>query len=166
MSAHTTNRSGYSIKEAAELSGLPESTLRYYETIGIMKPIGRDASSKHRRYTAGDIDYAVAIACLNATGMSIGDMRAYLGNRGNGAHSAQEQIDLLTNHQRYLAEEAHSLQLRQRYVDAKIAYWQAVLAGDEAKAGEIGESARSISKELRASREKLSSVVDTTGGTN
>ncbi len=78
MSAHTTNRSSYSIKEAAELSGLPESTLRYYETIGVMRPISRNASSKHRRYTAGDIDYAVAVACLNATDTSTDDMHARL----------------------------------------------------------------------------------------
>ena len=77
MSAHPRDR-GYSIKEAAKLSGLPESTLRYYETIGLMNPISRDPSSKHRRYTDDDIDYAVAVACLNATGMSTEAMRAYL----------------------------------------------------------------------------------------
>jgi DNA-binding transcriptional MerR regulator len=156
MSAHTRNPQSYSIKEAARLSGLTESTLRYYETIGLMKPISRDSSSKHRRYTEGDIDYAVAVACLNATGMSIEDMRAYLGNRGKGAHSAQEQITLLEGHKQHLAEEAYSLQLRQRYIDAKIAYWHAVVAGDAAQAEEIGKRARLISQELRAAREKLS----------
>ena len=155
MSAYARNTHSYSIKEAAKLSGLPESTLRYYETIGLIEPVNRDSSSKHRRYTEGDIDYAIAVACLNATGMSIDDMRAYLGNRGKGAHSVKEQIRLLENHQHHLAEEAYSLQLRQRYIDAKIAYWQAVSVGDAAQAEEIGKSARLISQELRASREKL-----------
>jgi DNA-binding transcriptional MerR regulator len=163
MSAETKNTQSYSIKEAAELSGLLESTLRYYETIGLMKPISRDSSSRHRRYTADDIDYAVAVACLNATGMSIEDMRAYLGNRDKGAHSAQEQIALLEGHKRHLTEEAHSLHLRQRYIDAKIAYWRAVLAGDAARAEKIGESVRVISRELRTSREKLSRAADVTG---
>ncbi len=158
MSAYARNTQSYSIREAAKLSGLPESTLRYYETIGLMKPISRDSSSKHRRYTAADIDYAVAVACLNATGMSIEDMRAYLGNRGKGAHSAEEQITLLEGHKQHLAEEAHSLGLRQRYIDAKIAYWRAVLAGDAAQAEEIGKRARLISQELRGAQEKLASV--------
>lgn len=149
MSTHTQT-AYYSIREAARLSGLPESTLRYYETIGLLMPISRDPSSKHRRYTDGDIDYAVAVACLNATGMSIGDMRAYLSNRGKGAHSAQEQIALLERHKQHLAEEAYSLQLRQRYIDAKIAYWHAVAAGDTARAKVIGERARSVSSELRS----------------
>ncbi len=165
MSAHTRSES-YSIREAAKLSGLPESTLRYYETIGLMKPISRDSSSKHRRYTADDVDYAVAVACLNATGMSIGDMRIYLGNRGKGAHSAHEQVDLLESHKQHLAKEAYSLQLRQRYIDAKITYWQAALEGNAVQAEEIGASARSISQALRASRDKLPSAVDITGATN
>lgn len=148
----------YSIREAAKLCGLPESTLRYYETIGLIQPVGRDASSRHRRYTDGDIDYAVAVACLNATGMSIDDMRAYLRNRGQGARSAEEQIRLLEGHKRHLAEEAHSLELRRRYIDAKIAYWRAVLTGDAAQAEGIGKSARLISQELRAAREERSSA--------
>ena len=32
------------------ISGLPESTLRYYEQIGIIAPITRDPSSGHRAY--------------------------------------------------------------------------------------------------------------------
>ena len=166
MSAYRRNAQSYSIREASELSGLPASTLRYYETIGLMQPVDRDASSKHRQYTEDDINHAVAIACLNATGMSIDDMRVYLGNRGKGAHSAQEQIDLLESHKRYLAEEAYSLQLRQRYIDAKIAYWRAVAAGDDSQAEAIGESAKLISKELRASREKLPSESHPAGATD
>jgi DNA-binding transcriptional MerR regulator len=158
MSIRTRNTQSYSIKEAARLSGLPESTLRYYETIGLMKPISRDPSSKHRRYTTADIDYTIAIACLNATGMSIDDMRSYLENRKHGKNSAHDQIELLEKHKQHLAEEAYSLQLRQRYINAKIAYWRAVSAGDVKQAKAIGESARLISKELRESLEKLASV--------
>lgn len=33
------------------ISGLPESTLRYYEQIGIIAPITRDPSSGHRAYS-------------------------------------------------------------------------------------------------------------------
>ncbi len=139
----------YSIREAARLCGLPESTLRYYETIGLLGPVGRDSSSGHRRYTEDDVNRAVAVACLNATGMSIGAMRAYLENRTHGQRSAQEQVGLLEAHQRHLAAEACNLQLRRRYIDAKIAYWQAVAAGDAVRAQAIGASARLLSSELR-----------------
>ena len=70
----------YTIKEAARMTGLAESTLRYYETMGLIGPIERDESSKHRTYGEDDVNLIVGIACLSATGMSIADMRKYLGN--------------------------------------------------------------------------------------
>ena len=55
MTTGTTQRS-YTIKEAATLTGLPASTLRYYESIGVIRPISRGASSKHRVYDEQDLD--------------------------------------------------------------------------------------------------------------
>ena len=37
-----TTTTWHSIREASMISGLPESTLRYYEQIGIIDPIARD----------------------------------------------------------------------------------------------------------------------------
>ncbi len=45
-----TTTTWHSIREASMISGLPESTLRYYEQIGIIDPIARDPSSGHRVY--------------------------------------------------------------------------------------------------------------------
>jgi len=59
----------YTIKEAATLTGFPASTLRYYETIGVIAPIGRGASSKHRVYDEDDLNQLIWVACLAATGM-------------------------------------------------------------------------------------------------
>ncbi len=65
----------YTIQETAKLSGLPESTLRYYETIELIHPIRRDESSKHRVYSKDVVNHVIAFACLNAIGMSIENMR-------------------------------------------------------------------------------------------
>ena len=62
------------------ISGLPESTLRYYEQIGIIAPIARDPSSGHRAYTDEDIQSLVTISCLSATCMPLDAMREYLKN--------------------------------------------------------------------------------------
>jgi len=130
MNKYTDKAQLYTIREVAKVSGLAESTLRYYETIGLIPPITRDSSSKHSVYNEHDVNFAIAIACLNATGMSIEDMRTYLKNRSQGAQAADEQVVLLETQKRRLAEEAHDLELRQRYVAIKIAYWKAVASGD------------------------------------
>jgi DNA-binding transcriptional MerR regulator len=140
---------GYSIKEAATLTGLPASTLRYYEQIGVITPISRGASSKHRVYDEQDLDQLMSVACLAATGMSVSDMRLYMANVGVGPSTAAEQRQLLEEQQQRLAVEAEAIVLRQRYVALKVTYWDAVEAGDHARAEQISASAASLADELR-----------------
>ena len=149
MTTETTPRS-YSIKEAAALTGLPATTLRYYEQVGVIAPVSRGASSGHRVYDEGDLDQLMAVSCLSATGMSLDDMRAYMANARRGAQAAAEQQSLLEQQRRHLAVEAERLVLRQRYVDLKIAYWQAVIDGDARRSAQIAGQASELAGELRA----------------
>ncbi len=145
----STAQQTYSIKEAAALTGLPASTLRYYESIGVISPIGRGASSRHRVYDEDDLDQLMWVACLAATGLSVSDMRQYVANGQLGPSAAGEQIELLTAQQRRLALEAEHISLRQRYVRLKIDYWQAVQAGDDARADQLSTRARALADELK-----------------
>ena len=151
MTSPTTRR-GYTIKEAAALTGLPASTLRYYESIGVVAPISRGATSGHRVYDEEDLDQLMWVACLAATGMSVSDMRAYVANGSLGPAAAAEQIELLSTQERRLAEEANQIALRQRYVRIKIDYWRAVGAGDAARADLLSDEARTLADELRDAR--------------
>lgn len=144
----------YSIKDASLVSGLPSSTLRYYESIGIIGSVSRDDSSGHRKYTQAEIDRIDAIACLNATGMPLDDMRAYLDFRLKGVDGADSEIALLQSHRKRLDDELASIKLRQQYVDLKVGYWNAVKAGDEAEAKRIADDARDLAKTLKFSHLK------------
>lgn len=148
MSNEITERT-YSIKEAAALTGLPASTLRYYESIGVISPISRGASSKHRVYDDADLDQLMWIACLAATGMSVSDMRQYVANGQLGAEAASDQIELLTNQAKRLSAEAEHVALRQRYVRLKIDYWHAIQAGDTDRADLIGLEASKLADALK-----------------
>jgi len=138
----------YTIREAAELTGLPASTLRYYETIGIIDPIGRRTSG-HRTYSQDDIDLIDGIACLSATGMAIPEMREYLAHRLEGAAGAAQEIALLERQQEILRDEAARVQQRQEYVAAKIAYWAAVRSGDDGLAVELADASRLAATRMR-----------------
>jgi DNA-binding transcriptional MerR regulator len=151
VSAQTT-RQGYTIKEAAALTGLPASTLRYYESIGVIAPISRGASSKHRVYDEDDLDLLMWVACLAATGMSVSDMRQYVANGQLGPAAAGEQIELLVQQEQRLALEAEQIALRQRYVRLKIDYWHAVQAGDTARADVLSTEARALADRLKSVR--------------
>lgn len=147
MAITTTSRQ-YSIREASALVGLPASTLRYYESIGLIPSIARGETSKQREYTDDDIDALVWLACLSATGMSISDMQSYVVNRTRGAAGAADQVRLLEQQQRHLANEAKLLKVRQQYVNIKIAYWKAVEAGDTALAESLSDEARTLADRL------------------
>ncbi|MFJ4437018.1 MerR family transcriptional regulator [Streptomyces sp. NPDC088923] len=133
----------------AALTGLPASTLRYYESVGVIAPVARGESSRHRVYTDADMNLLIGIACLAATGMSVNDMRSYVENGQRGPAAAERQIALLDERAERLAEEARLVRVRRKYVDLKIAYWRAVAAGDETEAERLAEDARSLVKRLR-----------------
>ena len=153
MSSSTAQHS-YTIKEAAALTGLPASTLRYYESIGVITPISRGSSSRHRLYDEDDLDQLMWIACLSATGMSVADMKQYVANRDSGPSAAADQIALLEGQQRRLEAEAESIAVRQRYVQLKIGYWRAVEAGDTDNAELVSEEARELADELKRARKQ------------
>ena len=148
MTASTTQHT-YTIKEAAALTGLPASTLRFYESIGVIAPISRGASSKHRVYDEDDLDQLMWVACLAATGMSVANMRQYVANGQLGPKAASQQIELLAEQERRLALEAEQVALRQEYVRLKIDYWHAVEAGDPARVDRLSGEARTLADRLK-----------------
>lgn len=131
------------------MTGLPASTLRYYESIGVVAPVGRGESSGHRVYDEQDLDQLMWVACLAATGMSVSDMREYVANGQRGRAIAADQIRLLTEQATRLAAEGERITLRQEYVNLKIDYWRATEAGDDDRAELRSAEARAMAGRLR-----------------
>lgn len=144
----------YTIKEASEQSGLPESTLRYYETMELIGPIARDPSTKYRLYSEDDVNFAMSVGCISATGMSIDDMKKYFGNGKGKGRSPEFQIALLEGQKGHLEKEKEYLLLKQRYVDIKIAYWKAIAAGHVTESQEIAKRALEIARTMRQPKKK------------
>lgn len=149
MSTHQDTANSFSIKEASKLTGLPASTLRYYESIGMIKPVERGATSKHRVYSQADVNTLDTIACLNATGMKLEDMKTYIANASDGAAHADDQMELLRAQGVRLDVEARHIAQRRRYVELKIRYWQAVKAQDDGQLLTIGAAAKELAGELK-----------------
>lgn len=151
----------YSIKQVSEMSGLPPSTLRYYESIGIIPVISPDSSSKQRVYSEDDLGFIKNVACLYGLGLSITDMRDYLTNMAGATPvHAHNQVALLQRQAETLEEEAALLESRRRYVAAKVAYWQAVEAGDQETLASADEESRRRSADLRQAIHTMSKRKD------
>jgi DNA-binding transcriptional MerR regulator len=145
----TQTEATLTIKQMARLSGMSEYTLRYYEKVGLIEPIPRDGSSGHRRYRAETVRIVERLSCLRASGFSLNEMRLYLQQRKLGDAAAAEQKALFLAHAEAVAEEIRKLQIRQQYLNGKVAYWDARLDGDLERAAQIAEENREIAKALK-----------------
>ena len=128
---------GISIQEMARRSGLSEHTLRYYERIGLIAPIPRDLSSRHRRYPLESLPLMEILTCLRGTGMPLTEIRRFLDLRQSGVLAAAEIKALFLAHAAEVARELETAQVRLAYLQGKAAFWDAVEAGDKAKAQQM-----------------------------
>ena len=85
----------YSIKEVAELMGVNESTLRYWEKeFPQLKP--KVTANKVRQYTEKDIEQVKVINNLiKVRGLKIAAARKYLSQNKKGAEKSTEILDTL-----------------------------------------------------------------------
>ncbi|SET27516.1 DNA-binding transcriptional regulator, MerR family [Enterococcus malodoratus] len=58
------------IKKAAEMFDLSVDTLRYYERVGVIPPVGRNASG-YREYTINDLNWIYLAKSLRGAGLSV-----------------------------------------------------------------------------------------------
>lgn len=85
----------YSIKEVAEMMGVNESTLRYWEKeFPFLKP--KVAGNNVRQYTEKDIEQVrVIYTLIKVKGFKIAAARKYLSQNRAGAEKSSEVLDTL-----------------------------------------------------------------------
>jgi DNA-binding transcriptional MerR regulator len=107
------------IAEAAERSGLSAHTLRYYERIGLIHPVGRGQNG-HRRYGRGDIEWLEFLIKLRTTDMPIRQMVEYAELVRQGPQTGARRRAMLEAHREALRERIEELEETAGVIDRKI----------------------------------------------
>ncbi|QXO16514.1 MerR family transcriptional regulator [Vibrio ostreae] len=107
------------MKQFSHQVGLSPHTLRYYEKIGLLKNIRRDASG-HRSYTAKDIDWITFIIRLKETGMPLEGILEYANYRDQGSATVGERQHLLEQHRAALQQHIEQQTQHLLALEAKI----------------------------------------------
>lgn len=107
------------ISEVAKLTKLKPHTLRYYESIGLIKDIRRNESGK-RIYTEEDLKWIEVINRLRNTGMNISKMIQYATLRHLGDSTIAERKNMLKEHLSSINYEIQVLIEAKDYVEKKI----------------------------------------------
>lgn len=111
------------VSEVAERIGLSTHTLRWYERIGLLDQVTRDASG-HRRYTRPDVEWLLLLTRLRATGMPVRDMQRYADLVRAGDSTSEERRELLESHRDRV--EAHITELSRHLaiIDHKVGVYR------------------------------------------
>ena len=109
----------------AEKCGMTAHTLRYYERVGLIQPVGR-AHNGHRRYSEADEAWLNFLHCMRATNMSIREMQRYAELREKGDATSLERRKLLQDHQAAIAEQIVALERAHALLTHKIANYKMI----------------------------------------
>ena len=100
-------------------------TLRYYERVGLIQPVGR-ARNGHRRYSEADEAWLHFLDCMRATSMPIREMQRYAELRELGDATSLERRKILEDHQAGIAEQIVELQGAHALLTHKIANYKMI----------------------------------------
>ncbi len=116
---------GYTIQDMAERCGMTAHTLRYYERVGLIQPVGR-ARNGHRRYSEADEAWLHFLHCMRATNMPIREMQRYAELRELGDATSLERRKILEDHRTAIATQIVELQQAHALLTHKIANYKKI----------------------------------------
>ncbi len=114
------------IAEFAKRCGLTPHTLRYYERIGLLGAVTRQANG-HRTFGPRDVEWVEFLHRLRSTGMGISEMLRYAELRARGDSTLAERQAMLVRHADALAASLRAQQAHLRVVRQKIAIYDALI---------------------------------------
>ncbi|MCR2803537.1 MerR family transcriptional regulator [Paenibacillus soyae] len=110
----------FTIKQAAEQTGVSEDAIRYYEKI-VLLPRAERKDNGHRVYRKEDISRIQLIACLKKTGMPLENMRSFLEVSADADPAEYpELVEQLRSHRNHIVSQIASLQQVVDFIDMKL----------------------------------------------
>nr|WP_035100124.1 MerR family transcriptional regulator [Aneurinibacillus terranovensis] len=110
------------IQQVSSMTGMSVHTLRYYERIGLLEPVKRDANG-YRLYSVENFAWIEFLDRLRTTGMSIRQMQTFATLRSQGPITVTERKLLLEEHRRNVQEQIQELEKNLAVIGEKIDYY-------------------------------------------
>ena len=115
----------YTIREMSERFGLPASTLRYYEEIGLLTDVIH-TESKKRIYTQQHIDCMTAILCFKRTGLPIAGIQEFFRLEDDIPGNIDQMVAILEEHEQNIREKIERMESDLEHIQQKVRYYSAV----------------------------------------
>ena len=121
----------YTIKEASDITGIPATTLRYYDKEGILPFLERKESG-HKMFSEQDLSMLRIIECLKCTGMSIKDIRHYAVWAQMGDSTLEQRYNLFLERREAVMAQIKELEDQLKVIDYKCKYYEEAIAAGTA----------------------------------
>ncbi|WP_430331150.1 MerR family transcriptional regulator [Rhodococcus sp. ACT016] len=115
------------IASVAEVTGLTQDTLRWYEREGLIPRVVRGSDGR-RRYDDASVRIIQLIVRLKRTGMPVAEIRRFLELYEEGAASHGRRMALLEEHRARVAARLAELRQDLTAIDDKIDHYRGLIA--------------------------------------
>ena len=119
----------YSIGEVAQMTGIAISTLRYYDREGMFPNITR-SNGGIRIFSEKEINTIRVIECLKTTGMSIKEIKEFLGWCQEGDSSLQKRREMFYKRLEEVKKQIEALQNTMNILKYKCWYYDNIFKHD------------------------------------
>ena len=110
---------GYSIGQAAQMTGLTAHTLRYYEKEGLL-PFVKKSGSGLRVFSDNDIGWLQMIECLKGVGMPLKGIKQYIDWFIEGDSTLEKRLQMFKEQKANLEAQMAQLQKHMNKINYKI----------------------------------------------
>lgn len=118
----------YTMKEVCRETGMTYEALKFYCNEGLVPNVKRNANN-HRVFDDRDVAWIKSLTCLKNCGMSIQEMKVYIGLCLQGELSIPERKVILAQKREDLLKKMAELQASIDYIDWKQGFYDDVLSG-------------------------------------
>ena len=115
----------YTISQAAQMTGISPSAIRYYDKEGLLPQVER--KNGIRLFSDMDIRWLHLLTCLKNTGMPIKRIREYAELAQRGDESLKERQALIRQQRQFVLDQIEQLDFKEWY------YKKALELGSESK---------------------------------
>lgn len=115
----------YSIKEMSHEFGVPASTLRYYEKVGLLTGVRRDSNGQ-REYNDEHRDRLAGILCFKVGGLPISKICEFYRYDGDLANHIDDIVTLVEDHEANLKASIAELQKELVHIHQKVEFYNGI----------------------------------------
>lgn len=126
----------YTIGQVSQMTGLPVSTLRYYDQQGLFPELRKESGI--RKFTDRELEILRMVECLKSSGLEIRDIRQFIQWCAEGSSTYPQRKAMFIRQKEVVEAEIRSLEKTLNMLRFKCWYYeQAIQDGSEARIQEM-----------------------------